>query len=110
MAVIVLIFKDSSGWLYPRQQKEQGSPINTKYLTVAKTVSVETKFEPYKVKVNADALNIRKGAGTNYAIAGTIKNKGVYTIVAESDGKGASKWGKLKSGAGWISLDYADKV
>lgn len=86
------------------------SPINTKYLTVAKTVSVETKFEPYKVKVNADALNIRKGAGTNYAIAGTIKNKGVYTIVAESDGKGASKWGKLKSGAGWISLDYADKV
>ena len=86
------------------------SPINTKYLTVAKTVSVETKFEPYKVKVNADALNIRKGAGTNYAIAGTIKNKGVYTIVAESDGKGASKWGKLKSGVGWISLDYADKV
>ena len=86
------------------------SPINTKYLTVAKAVSVETEFEPYRVKVNADALNIRKGAGTNYAIAGTIKNKGVYTIVAESDGKGASKWGKLKSGAGWISLDYADKV
>lgn len=86
------------------------SPINTKYLTVAKIVSLETKFEPYKVKVNADALNIRKGAGTNYAIAGTIKNKGVYTIVAESDGNGASKWGKLKSGAGWISLDYADKV
>ena len=86
------------------------SPINTKYLTVAKAVSVETAFEPYRIKVNADALNIRKGAGTNYAIAGTIKNKGVYTIVAESDGKGASKWGKLKSGAGWISLDYADKV
>ena len=62
------------------------------------------------IKVTADALNIRKGAGTNYAIAGTIKNKGVYTIVAESDGKGANKWGKLKSGAGWISLDYTDKV
>lgn len=34
----------------------------------------------------------------------------VYTIVAESDGPGASKWGKLKSGAGWISLDYTKKV
>lgn len=29
-----------------------------------------------------------------------------YTIVAEAFGKGASKQGKLKSGAGWISLDY----
>lgn len=86
------------------------SPINTKYLTVANAASTETVFESYRVKVTADALNIRKGAGTNYAIAGTIKNKGVYTIVAESDGKGANKWGKLKSGAGWISLDYTDKV
>ena len=31
----------------------------------------------------------------------------MYIIVAESNGTGASKWGKLKSGAGWISLDYA---
>jgi len=30
--------------------------------------------------------------------------------VAESTGKGAAKWGKLKSGAGWISLDYATKT
>ena len=64
----------------------------------------------YAVKVTTDALNIRKGPGTNYGTNGTIKDKGVYTIVAESDGPGASKWGKLKSGAGWISLDYAKKV
>lgn len=31
-------------------------------------------------------------------------------VLAEADGQGASKWGKLKSGAGWISLDYAKKV
>lgn len=86
------------------------SPVNTKYLTVVKAVSAETVFEPYRIKVNADALNIRKGAGTNYAIAGTIKDKGVYTIVAESDGKGASKWGLLKSKAGWISLDYTKRL
>lgn len=37
--------------------------------------------------------------------------KGVFTIVAESSGTGSTKgWGKLKSGAGWISLDYAIKV
>ena len=59
----------------------------------------------YKVKVTADVLNIRAGAGTNFKINGAIKDKGVYTIVAESNG-----WGKLKSGAGWISLAYTTKV
>lgn len=65
----------------------------------------------YLVQVTADSLNIRKGAGTNYAITGVIRNKGVYTIVEESKGAGSSKgWGKLKSGAGWISLDFVKKV
>lgn len=65
---------------------------------------------PYLVKVTADVLNIRKGPGTNYGTAGQIRDRGVYTIVAESTGTGASKWGKLKSGAGWISLDYVKKA
>lgn len=89
------------------------SPINTKFLTVVSIASsggTTSAFVPYRVKITAAALNIRKGAGTNYAISGTIKDKGVYTIVAESAGNGATKWGKLKSGAGWISLDYADKL
>ena len=64
----------------------------------------------YLVKVTTDVLNIRKGPGTNYGTNGDIRDKGTYTIVAESDGPGASKWGKLKSGAGWISLDYTKKV
>lgn len=62
----------------------------------------------YTVKVTATDLNIRSGPGTNYGSKGAI-NHGVYTIVAEAGGTGASKWGKLKSGAGWISLDYATK-
>lgn len=61
---------------------------------------------PYLVRVTISDLYIRKGPGTNYGKNGFIK-PGVYTIVAESNGTGASKWGKLKSGAGWISLDYA---
>jgi len=63
----------------------------------------------YLVRVNVTDLNIRKGPGTNNAVAGVIK-PGVYTIVAESTGQGATKWGKLKSGAGWISLDFCKKV
>lgn len=65
---------------------------------------------PYKVKVETDYLNIRKGAGTNYDKAGAITDYGIYTIVEEAKGTGADKWGKLKSGAGWISLDYCKKI
>ena len=64
----------------------------------------------YKVKVTASVLNIRDGAGTNFGVTGSIRNGDVYTIVAESDGEGATKWGKMKSGAGWISLDYCEKI
>ena len=74
------------------------------------TTEEKSTFSSYKVKVTASVLNIRKGAGTNYALAGAIRNGGVYTIVQESTGQGATKWGKLKSGAGWISLDYTTKV
>ena len=66
-------------------------------------------FSPYPVRVTTDVLNIRKGAGTNYGTNGAIGDRGVYTIVAEASGTGANKWGKLKSGAGWISLDYTKK-
>ena len=31
---------------------------------------------------------------------------GIYTIVTVSEDVAASMWGKLKSGAGWIALDY----
>lgn len=64
---------------------------------------------PYTVKVTADVLNIRKGPGTTYGTNGAIRDKGIYTIVEESTGPGATKWGKLKSGAGWISLDYCQR-
>lgn len=88
-------------------QNSISSPINVKFLTIvgaAQTSSTVT-FEPYLVRINASALNIRKGPGTNYDITGCIRDRGVYTIVNESNG-----WGKLKSGAGWISLKYTKKI
>lgn len=66
--------------------------------------------DSYLVKITADCLNIRKGPGTNFGINGQITDHGTYTIVKESAGSGASMWGKLKSGAGWISLDYAERT
>lgn len=90
-----------TGAVYVKDLKKKGGQSPT---TTAPT------FQPYRVKVTANSLNIRKGAGTNYGIAGTITDKGIYTIVAESDGNETSRWGKLKSGAGWIALDYCEKV
>lgn len=66
--------------------------------------SPSASFKPYTVKVICNSLNIRKTPNWNDAdIAGVIRNGGVYTIVAETM-LGKTKFGKLKSGAGWISL------
>lgn len=62
-------------------------------------------FTPYLVKITADVLNVRAGAGSGYKITTQIKKNQVYTIIGENNG-----WGKLKSGAGWISLTYAKKI
>ena len=56
---------------------------------------------PFLVQVTINDLNIRKGPGTNYGKTGKYTGKGRFTIVQLSADK---KWGKLKSGAGWIYL------
>ena len=76
----------------------------------SKSSEPEQKKVSYRVRVSIKNLNIRKGPGTNYDKTGKYTGIGVFTIVAEADGEGATKWGKLKSGAGWISLDYAKKI
>lgn len=56
-----------------------------------------------QVKVTANVLNVRTGAGTNYAIKTTVKKGAIYEVTEEKDG-----WGKISSG--WISLKYTEKV
>lgn len=60
---------------------------------------------PYLVKITASVLNVRSGPGMNYKTRTQVRKNEVYTIVEENE-----NWGKLKSGAGWICLDYAKKV
>lgn len=69
------------------------------------------KFEPYMVRVKITDLNIRTGPGTDYAKTGKYTGVGTFTIVEEKSGKGSDAgWGRLKSGAGWIALDYGERV
>jgi len=76
----------------------------------AATSPTVTTFKPYTARVTASALNIRRGAGTDTPIVSVITDKGIYTIVEERNGVGASKWGKLKSGAGWIGLGMTEFI
>lgn len=60
---------------------------------------------PYIVRIIADELNVREGPGTQYPIVQTVHEREAFTIVREQDG-----WGFLKSGVGWICLEYTERV
>ncbi|MEG0292540.1 MAG: peptidoglycan recognition family protein [Anaerovoracaceae bacterium] len=116
-------------WYRVRKTWSDASSQKGAYLSLANAKSCADKYEgysvfddtgkvlytsvskiPYMVRVSIKDLNIRKGAGTNFAKTGKFTGIGTFTIIEEKDGKGATKWGKLKSGAGWISLDYTTKL
>jgi|GEM_PF-1331122 len=87
--------KSGAGWICLSYTNYSGNATST---------AATSKF-PYTVTITAKVLNVRKGAGTSYGIATTVKKDEKYTIIEESNG-----WGKLKSGAGWISLEYAKRL
>lgn len=68
-------------------------------------IEINSNFENYVIKVTADVLNIRAGAGTNFKVIGQLRKFDLCTIIAEKN-----NWGKLKNGAGWICLDYVQKL
>lgn len=83
---------------------------NTVYTSGTGTPSI-TGDTAFKVRVSIPDLNIRSGPGTNYTTTGRFTGAGIFTITEVQSGQGSDTgWGKLKSGAGWISLDYAKRV
>ena len=78
-----------------------------KQLTAKTETKKEETFKSYVVKILVDELNIRKEANFDSAVVGVVKKGQAFTIVEEKNGLG-----KLKSGAGWISLGskYVQKV
>jgi hypothetical protein len=88
--------------------------VNGVNIYTSKTTAAEV---PFLVKVSITDLNIRKETikaavvAMIYHESREFTGKGVFTIVEVKSGKGSTAgWGRLKSGAGWISLDYAAKI
>lgn len=77
-------------------------------------METQSPVSSYLVRVDIADLNIRKGPGTDCARTGKYTGAGVFTIVEEADGAGASRWGLLKSCQkkrdGWVSLDYTTRI
>ena len=76
--------------------------------------STQNKKKSYLVRVSIDNQNIRQSPTIHSAAVG-FTGKGTFTITEEATGivnaaGDKSRWGKLKSGRGWICLDYAEKV
>lgn len=93
------------------KERADGNPRYSVFDESGKTVYRSgAAFRPYMVRVSIPDLNIRKGPGTGCAKTGKYTGAGIFTIVEEADGEGASRWGRLKSEAGWISLDFCERV
>lgn len=92
--------KSGAGWIYLANSSYV--KVNDSVQAAAAAPKIDNSF---LVQVTANVLNIRKGPGTNYAKTGAITDRGRYIIVETRNG-----WGRLKSGAGWISLAYTKKV
>lgn len=94
--------KSGVGWIY--LENAEWVKIGATQAT-SKPAAKPAASTTYKVKVDCGILNVRAGAGTGYKVTTTVKRNEVYTIVETKN-----NWGKLKSGAGWICLDYVKKV
>ena len=103
-----------AGYDYSKVQKKVNELLNgtNNNISTSKPTQSTTSYKtPFKVKVSIPDLNIRTGAGTTYAKTGHSTGIGIFTIVETKSGPGSNKgWGRLKSGAGWISLDYAKTI
>lgn len=89
--------------IYPKGRHPYHVVGNNVYGWVNKSDVLTEK--PVLVRVVVSALNIRSGPGTNYPVVGRIWDMGLYVLTSVS-----GKWGKLKNGKGWISLDYTKEV
>ena len=84
-------------WVYSKQDKGY---VRSDLVTVMPKIMVKAK--------TVDAVNVRKGAGTGFAVMKTLqKGKGVKVVLAAYSKKG-DLWYKIKCGSsyGYVSGDY----
>lgn len=100
----------------PNKVKQRERNIPNPEIITEQNEACEPKAEvqvdnSFSVKVDIDYLNIRKGPGMDCEKTGNYTGKGIFVISEVKDGNGsAAGWGRLKSGEGWISLDYTTRV
>lgn len=64
-----------------------------------------------KVRIDIESLAVRVAPGIMSKRTGEYVSVGEYEIEEVMPGEGSKLgWGKLKSGEGWISLDYAEEI
>lgn len=70
-------------------------------------IEIPEIVEPKKdlVKVTIENLNIRKGPGKEFDRTGKFTGAGTFELVERKNG-----YGKLKSGEGWIMLDFCEEI
>lgn len=78
------------------------------YYVFDNTGKVVYPISEFRVCVNVKDLRIRTGAGLKYPFVSYCPT-GVYTIIETKSADGYT-WGRLKSGVGWIALEYVEKV
>ena len=71
--------------------------------------STTTGSVNYLVRI-MKGVAIRKGPAASNAVTGQVNKAGAYTIVKEATGPDGSRWGLLKSGAGWVDLNKNKKI
>ncbi|MBQ8992674.1 MAG: N-acetylmuramoyl-L-alanine amidase [Turicibacter sp.] len=85
-----LLLSDIVSWVWDYDVDKAGSTTQS------------SSDNSFLVEIICDELNIRQQADFNSKVVGTVKKGEVFTIVEMSNGLG-----KLKSGAGWISIGSA---
>lgn len=71
---------------------------------------------PYTQRIDRADQAVFDGPGYDYALVGTVRERGTYTIVEEALDHEGNLWGRLKSGLGWVDLtqirspEYAESL
>lgn len=90
--------KSGAGWIYlPYTDKSVNAMATPDNITASTT--------PFIVEITASVLNVRQGPGTEYPIIMTVARGERYTILEVING-----FGRLKSGAGFISMEYTNRI
>ena len=100
---IVADYVDSAGAKWGRM--EGGGWVNLGTTQQIVTPAAKTVRENVTVTVTENGVNVRKDAGTAYAVV-TKVNAGDRLVISETKMVGNVKWGRYSGG--WLSLVYTD--